>query len=44
MTALKRIGNPDDVANVALFLLSDQAINMTGSIVACDGGVLVCME
>ena len=33
-----RIGRPRDVANVALFLASDDAEFMTGSIVFCDGG------
>lgn len=34
-----RLGNPDDIANVALFLASDEAAFMTGSVVAADGGM-----
>jgi 3-oxoacyl-[acyl-carrier protein] reductase len=35
---LKRIGEPDDVANVALFLASDLSSYMTGSVVEVSGG------
>jgi glucose 1-dehydrogenase len=38
---LKRTGQPRDVANVALFLASDEASYMTGSIVFVDGGWLI---
>jgi 2-deoxy-D-gluconate 3-dehydrogenase len=38
---LKRLGEPDDVANVALFLASNAAAYMTGSIVVVDGGLLI---
>lgn len=34
-----RLGDPDDIANVALFLASDEAAFMTGSVVAADGGM-----
>ena len=33
-----RLGEPDEVAAVALFLASDLASLMTGSIVLADGG------
>lgn len=35
---LKRYGTPDDVANLALFLLSDASSWMTGSCVDLTGG------
>lgn len=35
---LKRIGVPDDIANVALFLASDLSSYMTGSVVEVNGG------
>lgn len=38
---LKRFGVPDDIATVALFLASDAAAYMTGSIVVVDGGYLL---
>jgi 2-deoxy-D-gluconate 3-dehydrogenase len=38
---LGRMGEPDDVARVALFLVSDVAAYMTGTLVVVDGGVLL---
>jgi NAD(P)-dependent dehydrogenase (short-subunit alcohol dehydrogenase family) len=35
---LRRVGTPDDVANVALFLASDEADWVTGSVYVVDGG------
>jgi len=40
-TPLGRIGKPEDVANVALFLASDMAGYVTGSTIAVDGGRLL---
>src|SRR5260221_3446901 len=37
---LGRIGEPDDVANAVLFLASDEASWITGSVLCVDGGVL----
>jgi NAD(P)-dependent dehydrogenase (short-subunit alcohol dehydrogenase family) len=37
-TPMHRIGRPDEVASVALFLASDASSLMTGSIVLADGG------
>tara|TARA_R110000868_G_scaffold3259_9_gene21356 strand:+ start:11511 stop:12203 length:693 start_codon:yes stop_codon:yes gene_type:complete len=36
---LKRVGKPDDIANIALFLLSDKSTWMTGQIIRVDGGL-----
>ena len=38
---LNRVGQPRDVANVTLFLASEEASYMTGSIVFVDGGWLI---
>jgi 2-dehydro-3-deoxy-D-gluconate 5-dehydrogenase len=35
---LRRMGGPDDIANVALFLASSASDYMTGTVVAVDGG------
>jgi len=37
-TPLKRLGTPEDVANAALFLASDQASFITGQTLTVDGG------
>jgi len=34
-----RLGNPDDIANAALFLASDEASFITGSVLTVDGGL-----
>ncbi len=39
-TPLKRLGEPDEVADAVMFLLSDAASYMTGEIVYVDGGRL----
>ena len=36
---LKRIGKPDDIASVAVFLLSDESSWITGQNISCDGGM-----
>lgn len=36
---MQRLGTKDDIANVALFLGSEAASYITGSIYACDGGM-----
>jgi NAD(P)-dependent dehydrogenase (short-subunit alcohol dehydrogenase family) len=35
---LKRMGTPEDIANIAVFLLSDAANYITGTIIDCNGG------
>jgi NAD(P)-dependent dehydrogenase (short-subunit alcohol dehydrogenase family) len=39
ITALKRISEPDDVANLALFLVTDAARNITGFDINVDAGL-----
>jgi 3-oxoacyl-[acyl-carrier protein] reductase len=39
--ALRRLGTPDDIAGVALFLLSDLAAFVTGHTVVADGGLSI---
>ena len=38
-TVLKRLGTPDDIANGALFLASDESSFMTGTELVIDGGL-----
>jgi len=38
---LRRIGEPDDIAKVVLFVASRAADYMTGSLIVVDGGFLV---
>lgn len=35
-----RLGTPQDVANLVLFLASDESAHITGQILRCDGGAL----
>jgi 3-oxoacyl-[acyl-carrier protein] reductase len=34
-----RIGQPDDIADVILFLASDKARYLTGQVISVDGGL-----
>lgn len=40
-TLLKRLGKPEDVANLCLFLSTDQSAWITGAVVTIDGGITV---
>jgi NAD(P)-dependent dehydrogenase (short-subunit alcohol dehydrogenase family) len=40
-TALGKMGVPDDIGRVALFLASDMAGYVTGSVIVADGGYLI---
>jgi len=41
---LRRVGEPEDVASTALFLASDEASWITGTVVTVDGGLLAGNE
>jgi len=37
---MPRMGTPQDVANLVLFLASDDSAHVTGQVICCDGGAL----
>jgi NAD(P)-dependent dehydrogenase (short-subunit alcohol dehydrogenase family) len=39
-TLVQRLGEPEDIAKLALFLASDDASWITGSVYTIDGGIL----
>lgn len=39
-TLMKRLGTPEDIANLALFLVSEEASWITGTAMTIDGGIL----
>lgn len=41
MTALKRYGKPDEIAEMVVFLASSRAANITGAAINIDGGTTV---
>jgi 3-oxoacyl-[acyl-carrier protein] reductase len=38
---MRRIGKPEDVAKVALFLASDLSAYVTGQVIGVDGGMII---
>lgn len=38
---MRRLGQPEDVANVALFLASDLSTYVTGQVIGVDGGMII---
>lgn len=40
-TPLGRVGKPEDIANLALFLVSDESSFITGEVMCCSGGLYV---
>jgi 3-oxoacyl-[acyl-carrier protein] reductase len=38
---MNRVGSPQDVANVALFLASDMSLYVTGQVIGVDGGMII---
>ncbi len=41
MTPVRRLGEPEDVANAFLFLASDEASFVNGAVLSVDGGLVL---
>ena len=41
---LQRFGKPDDVANVVLFLASEESSYVTGAVIPVDGGMFIVQD
>ena len=44
MSLMGRVGKPEEVANLALFLASEEASYITGAMVVIDGGATIAMN
>ena len=44
MSLMDRVGKPEEVANLALFLASEEASYITGAMVVIDGGATVAIN
>ncbi|HQE67587.1 MAG TPA: SDR family oxidoreductase, partial [Bacillota bacterium] len=40
-TPMQRLGKPEDIANAYLFLASDEASFITGTVLSVDGGLVI---
>jgi NAD(P)-dependent dehydrogenase (short-subunit alcohol dehydrogenase family) len=38
---MKRLGTPEEIANIAVYLASDESKFMTGQIITIDGGITI---
>jgi NAD(P)-dependent dehydrogenase (short-subunit alcohol dehydrogenase family) len=38
MASMGRVGDPQDIANVVLFLVSDESSFISGQVIVADGG------
>jgi 2-keto-3-deoxy-L-fuconate dehydrogenase len=38
---MKRLGTPEEIANIAVYLASDESKFMTGQVITIDGGITI---